>query len=111
MLRILSGFKRKRSSPSSLPIDSYNKIFFDDPDRVQLTMELLQNCGAPSLRTKVFLQTMAILSPTSLPPSNLGSVLTVGGFPTLNSVIDVFSCALVGEEGNPLAKLQPGSTQ
>jgi hypothetical protein len=47
---------------------------------------ILRQSSLTTLRTRTYLQTLSILPPSSLPPSNLGSVLLSGGTPMLFSI-------------------------
>ena len=57
-------------------------------------MHTLRESSACSLRTKIYLHTVSILSPGAMPPQNLGSVLTTGGAPLLSSLQNAMSQAL-----------------
>ena len=93
ILRILSGYSRQYSNEDSNAV-KYRALLFDNVTSIERVLYIVKECSATSLRTKVYLQTMSILSSSSLPPPNLGSVLTVGGFPTLNAVTEAISFAL-----------------
>lgn len=47
---------------------------------------IIRQTSLTTLRTRTYLQTLSILPPSSLPPSNLGSILMSGGAPMLFSI-------------------------
>eukprot|EP01041_Mallomonas_annulata_P001744 gene1744-3367_t len=91
ILRIIAAYPRIPEScdsilsqllGSNMNFESFSK----DNQMADKFLLLIRLCGCSSSRTKVYLQTMSILSSTQSIPANIGSLLIVGGAPMLQAI-------------------------
>lgn len=88
VLRLASAFSRYSSTNFIVKLLSHTPAGTpsSNTNSVDKFIHIVRESSSCTLRTKIYLHTVAMISPASLPPPNLGSVLSTGGAPMLSSL-------------------------